>query len=426
MKCVIFVLAAVVLSLSATAQSDRKYKSKELTKYFEQRRELFATGSGLPTLEDVLAFRSPYCKIEELEDYSDYSVSKAHRPPYRDSIDRICEEQYALGNKLSYLTRPRNTIGGIDKYDIIKYGQRDSLAAFIYTSYEYTDFFFAGPTLWIARSKDNAKTWEHYFTGLHQQQPIDLKWYSELPLFRDWNTLQIEGALMQQTELAGHPGPGAKFGLAKDGIAIVFDLDTITRDSDGDGLTDIVEAKFRTNPTNRDTNGNGIPDNLDLNPCNNTPRTELTAVFETLIDRQFEPIDWAEIERVNTLPDSLRHIEAQKQWGWKNIEQPGEQTAALASDSTKTVLIVTDDDNIKAIRPKYVRTIIISSEEYKKSSDPIFKTELEGLSITPACRVNGKKTMYLINTSYLTSGATYLVQKTKNGWRIKMVSMWIS
>lgn len=425
MKYLILVFAALVLSSPAAAQHDREYKSSELSKNSKKMRKISESYPGLPSQEEVLAFRSPYCTIGEVDDYSPYEESKMHRMPYRDSINRVIEEQERLGDDTFYLTRLwRDTIGGVYRYNIIKYECRDSLAAFIYTSYEYSDLFYTGSTLWIAFSENNAKSWKHYFTGLYHGHPIDPKWYSKLPLFRDDKTLQIEGALIRMTEFGVLP-VGAKFELAKDGIVISFDMDRITWDSDGDGLTDIVEAKFRTDPNNKDTNGNGIPDDLDLNPRHNAPRTEQTIVFETILDKWFEPVDSEEFERVMALPDSLRSIEAEnKRVEWQDIE-PCEPTVAQADPSTQTVLIISDDESIKAVQPKYVRVIILSPEEYIKSSDAVFKTELKDMFLSPMCRVNRKKDLYIIESANLPSGETYLVQKTENGWRIKVISGFI-
>lgn len=57
-------------------------------------------------------------------------------------------------------------------------------------------------------------------------------------------------------------------------------------DSDGDGLTDILEARLGTNPNNPDTDGDGLPDSQDKNPlAGKLPTTDeekiLAAAFES-------------------------------------------------------------------------------------------------------------------------------------------------
>lgn len=395
-----------------------EYPSSEMDRYYKMRKFHI---SGLPSREDALAFNSPYCEISEIENYSPYVDSIIWRTPYNDSIWKIQRETE------DYYSWPRDELAGVYKGSIIKHEKKGSLEAFIYTNGKYTNIYFADPDIWIALSKDNGVTWKHYFTGLYERQPLYPKWYSRLPLIADENNLQIEAALVYQTEQHTHPGPFPEYALAKDGIIITFDMNVIARDSDGDGLTDIVEAKFSTNPYNKDTDGDGIPDNLDLNPRQKGKRKDKTIIFETIIDREFEPVDFAELERIMDLPDSLREMENLDGWKWSDIP-PYKPGAYLANDSTtRTVFIVTDDPALKAIQSKYVRVIIISSKEYMKSHENAkFKMELDKFSFSPMFKVDGRKNIYKIDCWHGTGGDDYVVQKTKNGWRIRIISSYIS
>jgi outer membrane protein assembly factor BamB len=57
------------------------------------------------------------------------------------------------------------------------------------------------------------------------------------------------------------------------------------RDSDGDGLPDLLEKEIGTDPHNRDTNGNGLPDNLDKNPTyrSHVP-TDEEGIFQAAVE----------------------------------------------------------------------------------------------------------------------------------------------
>jgi len=50
------------------------------------------------------------------------------------------------------------------------------------------------------------------------------------------------------------------------GVELQFSLEEVERDSDGDGWTDIEEARIGTNPHAVDTDGDGIPDGRDVCP----------------------------------------------------------------------------------------------------------------------------------------------------------------
>jgi hypothetical protein len=55
-------------------------------------------------------------------------------------------------------------------------------------------------------------------------------------------------------------------GSPEDRFAIDIPLELLRRDSDGDGLTDIVEESLLLNPHSRDSDGDGIPDAEDAFP----------------------------------------------------------------------------------------------------------------------------------------------------------------
>ena len=101
--------------------------------------------------------------------------------------------------------------------------------------------------------------------------------------------------------------------LVKDGLLLTIDMETLRKDSDGDGLTDIEEARFVTDPFNSDTDGDGIADGLDLNPRMSVPRSDKTVVYEYLIQFCF----------ADTIPLTIPEL-------------------CYANEKTRTVRIVTD------------------------------------------------------------------------------------
>ncbi len=415
----------ILITLSSAAYAQKKeYSSKERDIYQQERLEMFRLRQ-LPSSEEVLNFSSKYCAISSIEDYSVYVDNLVWRTPYRDSILKVELEEMTDENVDMWQMREPDTLGGIDKFFILKHEKKGRFEAFIYTNTEYTDIVYADLSIWIATSHDNGRSWAHYYTGLYDKQPISLKWYSKVPLIVNEHILQIEAALVKQTDEHSHPIPTENYELVRDGIIVTFDLNTITLDSDNDKLTDIVEEKFRTDPNNPDTNGNGIPDNIDINPKQNVKRTENTVVFEYIIDQLFKLPDMEEIDRIMALPQRLLKKEGRRKWDWIDIP-PHEPVLSYASDSMSSVLIITDDPGIMAMQPKHARVIIISSEEFAKTSNSRFKTELDILSLYPMHKVDGKENLYIIHEAYMTSDSTYLVQKTKKGWRIKLLSMGIS
>ena len=74
----------------------------------------------------------------------------------------------------------------------------------------------------------------------------------------------------------------------------IFPTDAaIRKDSDGDGLTDVVEARLGTDPRRADTDGDGIPDNID--PCPNAaprPQGDTEKIVAATIQARFFQEDY--------------------------------------------------------------------------------------------------------------------------------------
>jgi len=76
--------------------------------------------------------------------------------------------------------------------------------------------------------------------------------------------------------------------LATEWIRVFPDDATIRRDTDGDGLTDLVEARLGTDPKRPDTDGDGLPDGVD--PCPTVaphPLNEIEKVAQAALNAYF-------------------------------------------------------------------------------------------------------------------------------------------
>jgi hypothetical protein len=107
----------------------------------------------------------------------------------------------------------------------------------------------AGGGDWVIHSADGGKTWdEPLYTGLRWGAPYSVATSSKLPLMTP-DGLQVEvearGESAQYLELT---------------------WSELRRDSDRDGLTDLVEERIATDPFAADTDGDGIRDAIDPMP----------------------------------------------------------------------------------------------------------------------------------------------------------------
>lgn len=347
---------------------------------------------GCSTQKKVTTHQIGSFHYKRIADFSPYSES-TRGTPYQDSVwavffDNIDNPHYSV---------PQKIVGGIDELYIIKYEKKDHVEAILYTNNRFEEGYSG---ISVAYSSNAGRTWDYYYTGL-TQDPLFVKWYSKYPLIDDEGNIQIEACMTKWVSSTLFSNPGYK--VTKDGLLLTIDMETLRMDSDGDGLTDIEETKLRTDPFNVDTDNDGIPDNLDLNPRCNVPRTGKTLVYEAIINGE---------------PES--HHFGEKGTLFLPFDEKVEPN--FATDTTPTVMILTDDLDIMSVQPQNVRVIFLTSEEYAKTKDQ-FRSDLSQLKIITVKQDNGG---FKVFKSKFNWGTDYQVKKTTEGWIVEVISDWIS
>lgn len=383
-------LLILLIPFLAAAQ-EQEFKSKEHDKYYKKLK--FKPFKPLNSNE-ILRYSNKAFDLQEVDDFIPYSDS-SELTPYQNSIFPLM---------LNYTNFPKpQFIGGIDKSQIILFEKKGPMEAILYTNSKFEDISTGEEGIWVAFSENSGSSWEYLYTGIVQRQPLYLKWYSKVPFIKSNDQLQVEATLFRQLTPFILPVSAPTYEIVKDGLLLTLDLNALRKDTDSDGLIDIVEAKLHTNPANKDTDGDGQPDNLDLNPRFAVSRTDRTILFETIVNDKIDMFDTTEMYlSSNPLPP-----------------------INYATDSTETILIVTDSPDIQSIQPFSKRVIILTEEEYHNQKR-IFQNELNAMDISPLFKVDNEKDTYFFTSSFETAGAMYLVKYTKNGWKISIVSSWIT
>ena len=358
---------------------DEKYKSKEQDEYYSNRLSNYEPWKPLDENE-IKAYSNAFFYFREVRHYTPYSGLDDF-PPYYKYL------------KIMFEPSP-GSIGNIDLRQVLKHERKNGVVAVVYKSWEYENVSHGESGIWVAYSQNNGDSWAYYYTGIVQCQPLFIKSETKTPLINDNGDLQVEVCLLRQMTPFTHPGPGPTYELVRDGLLLTIDFETLRRDSDGDGLTDIVEARYMTDPFNSDTDGDGITDGLDMNPRFALPRSEKTSVFEHLIDNQ--------------LSDTILLIASE---------------VCYADEKTKTVMVVTDNPDLQSVQPKTRRAIILSKEEFEKAGK--FYQPMNKLYFTPLFKVDNEENVYLVSILEGTGTWEYVVKKIENGWKREVISMLI-
>lgn len=351
------------------------YPSKEKDAYYQEWEKNYKPWKPLDKNE-IKAYKNAFFALENIAAYMPFQEGEEHQRYYYASLKPRFDACPELAAK-------------IDKRQIVRYEKIGSVEAIVYKSYEY--FLAHEPSIYVAYSEDQGQSWTFYYTGITHCQPLCFKPQSKMPLFNKQGDLQLEACLLRQISPLSL-GHAPDYELVKDGLLLIIDFETLRRDSDGDGLTDIVEARYMTDPFNSDTDGDGIADGLDMNPRFALPRSEKTSVFEHLIDHQLSDTI------LLTMPE-----------------------VCYADEKTKTVTVVTDNPDLQAVQPKTRRVIILSTEEFEKSGK--FYQPMNELDISPMFKVDNEENVYRVSIGEGSGICEYVVKKIGNGWKREVVSM---
>jgi len=393
----------------ATAQNDKRYSSKEEDAYYDSVKTTWVHKEFIPVSIE-LAKKIPYdfIKVTKVNEPSLYNPKQVFST-YWDSIMVAQKEDMKDFTKFDSImqTIEKEKIGDIPKMSIIKQEKLGEKWAILYTDSKYDDFIYGGWGYWIALSENNGKTWKHYYTGLTENCHYFFKRNSVIPLWKDSGTIQIESVVVHQVSEVSHPIP-AEFELIQDSLAVMMDISSIIKDSDNDGLTDIAENKMMLNPNNNDTDGDGIIDSLDKNPRFKSIKTDKSIIYEVLIEK-FRPNKKGEMD-----------IDLAKPLCFKRNKED-----SLFMDFESVYIFITDDKELQGLNLQNSTMIIMTSKEYEgyklKYPSHFIKCDYSKMY-----KCDKKVNTFKINTSELTGGSSYIVRKTKKGWKIMMLSSWIS
>jgi len=163
---------------------------------------------------------------------------------------------------------PPQSKEALSRYHIVRYSDTGDLTAAISLSQEVNPSAEVSEGgYWLHLSSDHGVTWrEPLYLGLQQYAPYEAVAQSLLPLVRG-RVLQIE-VEVKEIDPASITFPPVALQTKRSArnLYIELSLDDIERDSDGDGLTDLLENQLLTNAHDPDTDHDGLRDDVDPFP----------------------------------------------------------------------------------------------------------------------------------------------------------------
>lgn len=379
------------------------YKSLEYDAYIDSLSSVYKKKEFKPISKDsaeIIPY--DYIKVSTLKNFTAYNWLK--------DIREINQKTFAL-SKFSdeefdsvFKDAERNKIGNLYKDDILKEEKRGDKWAIIYRSSDFNNSFYA----WgysISLSYDNGKTWKQYYTGLSENSNYYFKPHSNIPLWKDDNTLQIEAAIVRQVDKHFDTEIN-DFELVRDGISVELDILKIIQDSDNDGLSDIEEERMLLNKNNSDTDGDGINDKDDKNPRFKSIKTDKSILYDAFIENLSLEEDYN---------------------GWRLLDlsnfSSNNISNTYSSFEDEIYLLVSDDKDVQSMDLSSEKIIIMTSKEYE-SYNKRFPFHFKKKYISKMYKCEYPKDTYFINVSYENSeGLHYLVKRIVKGWKIYMLDI---
>jgi len=263
---------------------------------------------------------------------------------------------------------------------------------------------------WAVRSTDGGATWKSYYTGLRENMPYVVKTASRLPLL-EGEHLRVEVDVQElDTNSITFPPVALRTKRTQKGLYLDFPWEELTRDTDGDGLTDLMEERLTTDPREIDTDGDGVPDGEDL-----LPRVPLRPGRDTVAEVIASVLDRFALGGGRIVVGIGRDA-----LGAEIAQNSCEVQTSRVCDP---VLFIVGDPSHFAPLTLARRTVVLTQEEidaYTKKFGPTYAARIEHLAINPA----GTRAIFELNQSW--TGATYILTKTDKGWQVTIAGGWIT
>jgi hypothetical protein len=261
---------------------------------------------------------------------------------------------------------------------------------------------------WVLHSCDGGRSWDQpLYTGLRENAPYAVLPESKLPLAHG-DHLEVEVDLREiDPDSITFPPVALRVKREEHGLYLELPWETLRRDSDGDGVTDLVEERIATDPFDADSDGDGIADGKD-----GLPLVALTAGGQS-----------AESEVLAALLRGFETGAGALVVGLPSTAEERNACVVRASVVGDGALFLVGDRRLFAPIDINRRVIVLTRDEmdaYEKKFGPTYAADLSFMIV----RHDGQKALVVLNESWKED--VFELTKTKDGWSVKVVGGWIS
>ncbi|OJH39623.1 hypothetical protein [Cystobacter ferrugineus] len=259
----------------------------------------------------------------------------------------------------------------------------------------------SGGGYWVLLSEDGGQLWEApLYTGLRQFHPYVLETASPVSLL-DGQVLRLAASVRELDEKSiTFPPINLKMKREVEGRMLEAPLAALRQDTDGDGLTDLVEDRLLLDAKAADTDGDGTPDGNDTLPLMPSAPSE-------------PPAD-ARAELVSTLLFELAGKEEQAE----TLRLPQFQAPTSLEDLSFLSL---DRAGLRGVRAP-ATTVTFSGEELEGAQKRF--GGFTSLSLDVYVNLAGDQALLVWNQHW--RGGSFLARREKGRWVLEERESWVT
>lgn len=265
---------------------------------------------------------------------------------------------------------------------------------------------------WISISEDGGQHFKApLYTGLRMFEPYVVAPQSKLPLIAGGH-LQMEVGVRQIDDAQVRLPPIAlPMKTRRDDVYLDIALADLSHDADGDGLSDIAEWAMLTDPHDRDTDHDGLPDGVDPFPqvpvhaAPDRHAAPLVAVLQRLFDKSLGAI--VTTSATADRPGRTHALGSGESDRYNSSRAIFVQAPAayFSGVSLRGRMIVLDEDQVQRLSKARGLFFCTSIPQFEVSHD-------------------GNEALVVWSSGW--AGGTFFLTRQGNAWRIESLGRWIT